>query len=369
MVRARMTRSRLLLLACLFVAGTHAALGQTPAPARSGELLELKVPAPSLAGNKLHDPTEQPIVMYLPPGYKSDTGKRYPVIYLLHGFAGNIHHWTTNGYQGLNLQPVMDEFIRAGKIGEVIVVSVNGNNAFTGSFYTNSSTTGGWEDFLVNDVVGFVDSHYRTIARPESRGIAGHSMGGYAAIMTGLKHPDRFSAVYALSPCCGAFVGDLTSENPVWKRTLSLTSVDQLSKDPQTLEDFWTIVQVAISAAFSPNPSRPPFYADFPYRLENGNLLANPDVIARWKAKMPVELAKSNAANLKKLRGFYMDYGENEDFTHIRQATRELSDELAAADVPYGFEIYANGDHGNLIRQRFETRALPFFAERLAFKP
>lgn len=116
----------------------------------------------------------------------------------------------------MQLATLMDGLIATGTSKEMIVVVPNGRNAYFGSFYTNSPVTGGWEDFVARELVRWVDGNFRTVAAAESRGIAGHSMGGYGAIMLGMKHPDVFGAFYALSPCCVGLEGDLGPENQAW---------------------------------------------------------------------------------------------------------------------------------------------------------
>src|SRR4030095_10841722 len=221
-----MTSRRPIILAFFFVITSwFAATGlgqQAAAPARTGRLVEVKIPAPSLKGNLLGDPTEQTIAVYLPPSYEASPTKRFPSLDLLHGFTAKHQAWTTNGYQGMSLQPLMDEMIKSGKVQEMIVVAPNGWNAYKGAFYTNSSVNGNWEDYIYRDLVQTVDAKYRTVARPESRGIAGHSMGGYGALTLAMKHPDVFGAVYALSPCCLGIEGDFTEDNPGWMKALRL---------------------------------------------------------------------------------------------------------------------------------------------------
>lgn len=146
-------------------------------------LVEITVSAPALKGNLLGDPTEQSAIVYLPPSHDSNSAQRFPTLYLLHGFLGRNRAWTNGIFQGLNIQLTMDEMIKSGKIREMIIVAPNGRNAYGGAFYTNSSVTGNWEDHMVRDLVIHIDSNYRTIARSESRGIAGHSMGGFGAIV------------------------------------------------------------------------------------------------------------------------------------------------------------------------------------------
>jgi S-formylglutathione hydrolase len=354
---------------------------QGTAPATNSNLLELKIPAPSLKGNLLGDPTEQPAVVYLPPGYEAST-KRYPTLYLLHGFTANNRIWINGAYQGMKLQTLMDDLIRNGKVRELIVVAANGSNAYKGSFYTNSVVTGNWEDFITRDLVNYVDANYRTLAQAQSRGIAGHSMGGYGSVMLGMKHPEIFSVVYALSPCCLAMEADMSEANSAWPGLLQLTSKDQLNAPPRSFAQFFYSAFVALSAAFSPNPNRAPFFVDFPFELKSGNctppaegklltstpcVQRNEAVYAKWRSHVPVYIAGANKENLKKLRGIFLDYGEKEEFEHIRTGVKQLSSTFSELNIPHQFEIYAGGDHGSLIRQRMETRVLQFFNERLVF--
>src|SRR5258705_5244937 len=270
----RLTRFIFVFICAISFAATGFAQEAT-SRASAGRLVEVKVSAPALKGNLLGDPVEHSVAIYLPPSYDTSPAKRFPTLYLRHGFLGNNRAWTTGGYQGMSLRPLMDEMIKGGKIREMIVVVPNGWNTYKGAFYANSTVTGNWEDYIYRDLVQNIDGNYRTIAHPESRGIAGQSMGGYGAVMLAMKHPGVFSAVYALSPCCLGMEGDLTSENPACLKTLRLTSKEQLKAKPETLDEFYPIVFVAISAAFSPNPERGPFYVDFPSQEREGRLEKN----------------------------------------------------------------------------------------------
>ena len=353
-----------IVLAMSFVCASFAQQATAPAAA-PGRLVEVKVYAPSLKGNLLGDRTEQSVAVYLPPSYDASPAKRFPTLYLLHGFLVNNKVWTTNASQGMTLQSLMDGMIKSSKIREMIVVAPNGGNAYRGAFYTNSSVTGNWEDYMFRDLVQNIDANYRTIAKPQSRGIAGHSMGGYGAVTLAMKHPDVFSAVYALSPCCLGMEGDFTSDNPAWLKTIRLTSRDQLKPSPESLDEFFQMAFIAISASFSPNPEHAPFYADFPYREREGQLEKNESVYARWRAKMPLYMIDENKERLLKLRGIFIDYGQKEEFSSVRIASQLFSKALAEQDIPHVFEMYEGGDHVNKIWQRLETRVLPFFSEKL----
>lgn len=366
MLTRRLTRFSFTLVCIVSLAA--AALAQEAARQTvTGRLVELSIPAPSLKGNLLGDPLEQKVTVYLPPSYESSPAKRYPTLYLLHGYSGKNNAWTSGGYQGFKLHLVMDEMIKAGKIREMIIVAPSGWNAYGGAFYTNSSVTGNWEDFIYRDLVENIDTTYRTIARSESRGIAGHSMGGYGAITLGMKHPDIFSAVYALSPCCLTFGDDLGAENPAWSKVNRITSKDQLKMRPSSFDEFFTVVFVALSAAFSPNPTRGPFFVDFPFQEHEGRLEKNESAYNRWRSKMPLYLVDENKQNLMKLRGLFVDYGEKEEFSHIRNGSQLFSKALAERNIPHGFEVYKDGDHGSKISERIQNRVLQFFSEKLVF--
>ncbi|HEX8164145.1 MAG TPA: alpha/beta fold hydrolase [Pyrinomonadaceae bacterium] len=354
-----------LIFLILFV---RAASGQEAAGrARSGRVVEAKITSASLKGNLLGDPAEQNVAIYLPPSYDSSPSKRYPTIYLLHGFGGNSKTWAGGDPRSYNLPPLMDSMIGGGKIREMIVVAPDGGNAYGGSFYANSSVTGNWEDYIYRDLVAYVDANYRTLARPSGRGIAGHSMGGYGAVVLGMKHPEVFSVLYALSPCCLGLEEDLSETNPAWAGLLRLTSREQVPKEPKSSEDFYTIAFVALSAAFSPNPERAPFYADMPFQERDGRIRKNEAVYAKWQSKMPLYMVEQYKQNLLSLRGIFLDYGQKEGYPHIRATVPLFSRALAERQIPHVFEIYEGGDHRNKIRERLETRLLGFFSDRLDF--
>ena len=359
-------RSILIAVACSLVLASTSFAQQAAKPTRAaGKLIEVKVPAPSLKGNLLGDPTEQGVAIYLPPSYESEPTRRYAVLYMLHGFTGSNKTWTSN--EGVNLPALMNDMIANGKVPEMIIVGPNGWNSYKGAFYTNSVVNGNWEDYIYRDVVQYIDSHFRTLARVESRGIAGHSMGGYGALTLAMKHPDVFGAVYALSPCCLGIEGDMSADNPAWLPTLRLTSREQLAKPPKSFGEFFQMAFVALAAALSPNPSHAPLLVDLPYQERNGRVEKNEPVYEKWRSKMPVYMVEDNKSNLLKLRGIFFDYGQNEEFSHIKIATQQFSKELSDRSIPHVFEIYEGGTHNSKIRQRVETRLLPFFAEKLDF--
>jgi S-formylglutathione hydrolase len=354
----------IVLLLAATVAATPAA--QSAPPSRTGRLLSMTVHGAGLEGNLLGDPADQRVDVYLPPSYDLEPARRYPVVYMLHGFLGRPDDFTRPTFQRMTVQGAMDTLVREGRVGEMIIVVPNGRNRYGGGFYTNSVVGGRWEDFIVADVVSFVDRTYRTLASPESRGIAGHSMGGYGAIMLGMTHPELFGAVYAMSPCCLGWANEFSADSPAMVRAARATSVDELYALARG-GDAWPLAVYSAAAAFSPHPGRPPFLADLPVRLRDGRAVRDDSVAARWEAMQPLRLAARYADNLRRLRGLAVDVGFGDDFPHIPPTVRALSQTLAELQVPHEYETYV-GDHRNRLGARMSTRILPFFGRTLAFR-
>lgn len=186
-----------------------------------GQLFEKTIPAPSLRGNAIGEPAAQPIAVYLPPGYAS-TSDRYPVIYLLPGYNTGVTAFLDGTYQGMSLVESMDALIANGTVDEMIIVVVNGGNLRGDSTEFADS----WERFLVRDVVRYVDRHYKTLAYREKRGIAGHSTGATAALRVAMRHPNAYSAFYAMAPVWSDDVDNTIRSYPEEKTKLRAIAIE-----------------------------------------------------------------------------------------------------------------------------------------------
>jgi len=324
-----------------------------------GVIHTIEVPAPSLRGNLLGDADRRTASVYLPPQYSTQRGRRFPVIYLLHGFAADHRAFIAGAYQDLNVRVSMDSLIAIGKVQPMIVVTPNARNRFDGSFYANSAATGKWEDFLAKDLVRHIDRRYRTIAKSSSRGLMGHSMGGYGALNVGMRNPGVFSAVYALSPCClGPDHTNLTfpGRTEQWKKALSARDTSQIKT-----AGFHANILMALAAVYSPAPDRPPLFLSYPFAARSDSLVPDLATIARWKP--PLTQLERYRDNLAKLHiGF--DAGESDGLTDIPVNARAVDRELTRMGIEHTFEIY-QGTHGNRIRERLESIVFPFFSRNL----
>ncbi len=335
-----------------------AALNAQSAPA--GRLVHDTVHSVALEHNKYGDSPNRAVLVYLPPSYESNAAKRYPVVYLLHGFGATEASWT-GGYSGFDIGRVMDSLVAASSANEMIIVMPNARNRLLGSFYTNSESTGNWDDFISLELVSYIDGKYRTLATPRSRGLAGHSMGGFGTFYLAMLHGgDVYGAAYALSGCCTQYqLSPTPSATAMWGQLAALTSLDSARRIP-----FLPAVELALSAAFAPNPNRPPLFVDFPFEMREGQWQKVAAVDAKWAEHSPYDMLPSHADHLKRLAGFAFDVGTRDELVSPAQLAR-LDTAFTRAGVTHTFETY-DGTHTSRIGERLITRVLPFFSRTLA---
>src|ERR1700729_97770 len=138
-----------------------------------GSVERIKVHGKSLEGNLEGDSPDREVSIYLPPSYKTNPNRRYPVVYMLHGYTDSDELWFGSTPPFITLPTSLDKSL-AGGAREIIVVMPNAYTRYAGSMYSNSVVTGDWETYIAKDLVAYIDSHYRTIANVASRGLAGH---------------------------------------------------------------------------------------------------------------------------------------------------------------------------------------------------
>jgi S-formylglutathione hydrolase len=327
-----------------------------PSANATGTVREITVHGASLEGNLLGDSPDRHVTVYLPPSYAMQPNRRYPVVYMLHGFTDTDFKWFGGAGGWMNLKQVADDAMASGASKEMILVVPNAFNKMHGAFYSDSMTTGDWEDFIAHDLVAYIDQHYRTIARTESRGLAGHSMGGYGTMRIGMEHPDVFSSIYALSPCCLTGMDSLA----VPKLKSSAAKVHDFADVDKA--DFYTLLVFALGAAWSPDPKNPPFYLDLPF----GGRVPAKDVVAKWDANMPMVLLDQHVPDLKRLHAIAFDAGRQDDYKAIPDSLIVLDRILNSYGIAHTYETY-DGTHTSRIPQRIGGSVLPFFSKNLSF--
>jgi enterochelin esterase-like enzyme len=321
--------------------------------AQTSKVVSFVIDSKALQNTGGEDPNRR-VSVYLPPNYDAST-QRYPVIYYLHGFMGKDNIFP-------QMQKILDEGIARQKIKPFIFVQADQYTLFEGSFYSNSSLTGNWDEFESKELVEYLDKNYRTLPNRESRGIAGHSMGGYGAFKIGMLHPEVFSSIYALSPGLLAMVKEFGPNSTSFKDIQNVKTIEDLKKT------YYPKVLVAVGRAWSPNPNKPPFYCDFPFSYEGDKMIVNQPVLEKWEANMPVYMVDKYADNLRKLTAIKLDWGRN-DSPRFPVQIGMLSQRLENLGINHFSEEYI-GDHGNKIWTmdgRVLNDLLPFFNDYLKF--
>jgi len=310
----------------------------------------IKIHGTALEGNLEGDAVDRDVIVLLPPSYAAEKSRRYPVVYALHGYSIGAEQWTREIHVP---QTIEGAFAQGAK--EMIVVLPDSKTLHNGSMYSSSVTTGDFEQFIAHDVVAYIDAHYRTIPDRASRGLVGHSMGGYGASRIGMKHADVFGSLYVMSPCC-------LSPRPAG---LSNPEMEKALEAVKTPEDsaklpFFPRAQLATAAAWSPNPKNPPLYLDLP--TKGGE--PQPDVLAKWAANAPLAFVDQYIGSLRQYRAIAIDVGD-QDGTRIDAG--KLHDVLDKYGIANSLEIYP-GTHTSKVADRFQNHVLTFFSQNLCFQ-
>ena len=345
-----------LLTSCLLAAGigvSRAQMKTEAPPAVAGAqpviVQHIRIHSPAIAGNLEGEPADRDVIVFLPADYYKDTQRPYPVVYALHGFFITAEQWT---HEIRVPQTIEGAFAQGSR--PMIVVLPDSHTGYGGSMYSSSATTGDFERFITHDVVAYIDAHYRTLPYRMSRGLVGHSMGGYGAVRIGMQHPEVFGSLYVMSPCCLSPFDTKQIKPAAEKQLEALRSPAAAAALP-----WYLLPQLASAAAWSPDPKNPPLYLDLPY--ENGAV--QPGVLAKWTANAPLAFIDQYIGNLRRYRAIAIDVGDQDQ---LRFDTRKLHEILDSYGIANRFTIY-HGTHTSHVAYRFQNHVLPFFSKNLCF--
>jgi len=367
---------------------------RSPAPAGSTVVLEFE--SKLLAGNPLGDPHIRKVAVWLPPGYDGGTtrgktagrGRRFPVIYDLVGYTGS-------GLAHLNWRP-FDENVpervarltHDRRMGPTIVVFPDCFTSLGGNQYVNTSAIGRYADYLTREIVPFIDREFRTLASRDHRGVFGKSSGGYGAIVHAMRYPRVWGAAANHSGDAQFDFCYLTD----WPRTLNELDrhrrrrrmpgrVDVIADERganlglddgrarRFLEHVWdkeklsdseahALMNLAMAASYDPDPKAPLGFR-LPFNLETGEII--PARWRRWQRNDPINMVAAHAANLRTLRGLYIDCGWRDQY-HLHYGARLLSKRLTQYRVPHVYEEF--DDNHSSIDYRMDV-SLPYLYRAL----
>ena len=319
----------------------------------------IKIHGRSLEGNLEGDAVDRDVIVFLPPSYAKDKKRHYPVLYALHGYSIGAEQWTHEIHVP---QTIEGAFALGSK--EMIVVLPDSKTIYNGSMYSSSETTGDFEKFIWHDVVDYMDAHYRTLPNRNSRGLVGHSMGGYGASRIGMKHPEVFGALYIMSPCCMSPMagGGPGPSDQVEERAIAGEKKAAAAKSPADLaaqSPGFASAQYATAAAWAPDPKNPPLYFDLP--TKDG--VPQPEIVAKYTANAPLVFVDQYVGNLKQYRAIAMDVGDQDG---LRFDAAKLHGIMDSYGIANSFQIYP-GTHTSAVADRFQNHVLPFFSKNLCF--
>ena len=323
----------------------------------AGRFDEHVVESEALRGNRLGDPHERPLWVYLPPGYDDEPERRYPSIYVIQGYTGQLDMWRNRTPFGAPTYPELcDELFASGGVPPAIVVWVDAWTKLGGGKY---------HTYLCEELVPWVDERYRTVADASHRGIQGKSSGGYGAMVTPMLRPDLFGG-FATHAGDALFEACYQKDFPETARLLRDKydgSYEKFWEDfferPLVTKsgDFVLVNSWGMAAAYSAEEDGT---VTLPFD-DTGKLI--PEVWERWLAWDPVRMVERHADALRGMRAIYIDAGKSDEY-YLDVGAEAFRRELERAGVANVFFELFDGKHGGIV-WRYPI-ALRYLAERLA---
>ena len=304
-----------------------------------------------LAGNPLGDPATRRVPVYLPPGY-DDAGAEdaYPVLFALAGFTGTGLSYLAYDWYQEALPDRLDRLIGSGAMRPVVVVMVDGMTKIGGNQYIDSGAVGPWARHVVDELVPWAESTFRLKPGREHRGVFGKSSGGYGALMMALEHADTFGAAVSHSGDCyfdycygvdfPRAVDGLRAEGGLGA-FLEKVKTRHWPKMPGHL--FPTLNIVAMSHFYSPDPDAE---HGFLLPMDEGTGERDPEVLAMWRRRDPVELVETHTDALRQMALLWVECGTQDQF-HLHHGARILARRLTDHGVPHVHREFED-DHRSL---------------------
>jgi S-formylglutathione hydrolase FrmB len=310
----------------------------------AGTLNEHVIDSTLLRDNPLGDPHERPLWVYTPPGYLDEPERRYPSVYVIQGYTGQIAMWRNRAPFRQPFTETADAVFVTAQAPPAIVVYVDAWTSYGGSQFVDSPGTGRYHSYLCEEVVSWVDERYRTIPDAPHRAIMGKSSGGFGAMITPMLRPDRFGALAThagdslyehcylrdFGPAVRALRGYGGDIFRWWDEFRSRVAFTQE-------EDGLLIGLLGVAAAFSARRDGTP---QLPFDPRTG--VVDPSIWQRWLDWDPVRMASSRADALRSLHSIWIDAGTRDDYFLDLGATAfraELERVGVAADV-VRFELF-----------------------------
>lgn len=278
----------------------------------------------ALADNLLGDPATRTYYVLLPSDYDTSE-KRYPVVYVMHGW------WTLPGFEVTSFRLAWEDALQSGNTQEIIFVFPDANNKLHGSWYLSSSTIGDYETYLTQELVGAIDAAYRTIPNRASRGITGCGMGGNGSMGLALKYPN----VYGVAAPASGFYDwkDLDLSKETASALTKLPSDFTVTSNPEG-EAMWLL---SIAAATAPDPDSPPFYAEMPFAIVDGKAQIVPAVRDKMAAADSVHDIQRYLAQPERLNALLLYHNVADDPGEFTEVARSFDRLLTGQGIEHEY--------------------------------
>jgi enterochelin esterase-like enzyme len=315
-----------------------------------------------LKSNPLGDPHVRRFPVYLPPDYESSPDEHYPVVFGLTGFTGSGVSYLNRRFLFPAQDEILDDLILNQAMPGVIYVFPDCITSMGGSQYVNSSSVGRYEDYIVDELVPFIDAEFRTTGQ---RGCIGGSSGGIGSFWLAARHPDVFQA-FADHSGDSAFEHCYLGDVPAFVQAMAKYDyeveefVRRIPDIQPKDEEFNTILNLlAMAACYSPNPDAPLGF-EMPFDVYSGEL--KPDVWEKWRQFDPVNLVEPLQDNLRRLRLIFIDCGTKDQF-RLFLGSRQVHLKLEQFGIEHVYEEY-DSDHF-LLRREQERKSIPMVVRAL----
>ena len=328
--------------------------------AARGQVHRLSLESKVLAGNLLGDDPVRELHVYTPAGHD---GRGLPLLVDLVGFTGSgLSHTNWKAFTE-NVPERLDRLIGTAAMGPAVVAFPDCYSRLGGNQYVNSAAIGRYEDYLVEEVVPFVERKFGC-GGDGRRAVFGKSSGGYGAIMHGLRRPDIWAAFACHSGDMAfelCYLGDIPKVlNELAKHGRSIEAFlrhFEAAAKPTEAEGA-VINLLAMAATYDPDPGAY-LGVRLPVDLHTGELI--PERWNNWLAWDPALLIERHADNLRRLKGIYIDCGDHDQFA-LHFGSRRVHRELDRLGIAHTYEEF-DDDHSS-VDYRMD-RSLPFLEKAL----
>lgn len=343
---------------------------------KKGTIVLEKFDSGILKGNPLGDPSERTFPVYLPPSYNvsGESGNdNYPVVFMLTGFTGHGIMLMNHSYLSENIEQRLDRLIDEGTMKEMIVVMPDCITKYGGSQYINSTATGDYEDYIIKELVPYIDGKYRTKADAGQRAVIGKSSGGYGATVLAFRNPDVFSMMcstagdmyfeFCYMPEFPHFIPAIEKKYGKGDEGVANFIKDEINYRQPKPKTFHTIINtIGMASCYSPNPGgmqTKGYNFDLPFDTVTGEM--NWEVFTKWKKHDPVDMAEPLADNIRELKLIYLDAGTSDEF-NLNIGARILAGRLDGLGIKY---IHEEFDGGHFSVQYRNDRSFEIISENL----